>query len=111
MMVPPQTNLRFHVHFLAQTFDTRIIGYGGLEVAEATGGVSDAGMLPSPSNHHPSLSFQLPTMYPRNQRLPQRPAVLQPDESTFTPSKNTRKQYNNPTSSNMRTYDHAGRTN
>ncbi|GFU76447.1 hypothetical protein TNCV_337071 [Trichonephila clavipes] len=28
-----------------------------------------------------------------------------------TPSKNTRKQYNNPTSSNMRTYDHAGRTN
>ncbi|GFW36996.1 uncharacterized protein TNCV_5018941 [Trichonephila clavipes] len=28
--------------FLAQTFDTRIIGYGGQEVAEATGGVSDA---------------------------------------------------------------------
>ncbi|GFX69111.1 uncharacterized protein TNCV_4946101 [Trichonephila clavipes] len=30
--------------FLAQTFDTRIIGYGGQEVAEATGGVSDAGL-------------------------------------------------------------------
>ncbi|GFW81896.1 hypothetical protein TNCV_2885701 [Trichonephila clavipes] len=28
--------------FLAQTFDTRIIGYGGQEVAEATGGGSDA---------------------------------------------------------------------
>ncbi|GFV02776.1 uncharacterized protein TNCV_619741 [Trichonephila clavipes] len=28
--------------FLAQTFDTQIIGYGGQEVAEATGGVSDA---------------------------------------------------------------------
>ncbi|GFY26449.1 CCDC66 domain-containing protein [Trichonephila clavipes] len=27
--------------FLAQTFDTRIIGYGGQEAAEATGGVSD----------------------------------------------------------------------
>ncbi|GFV72045.1 uncharacterized protein TNCV_2459781 [Trichonephila clavipes] len=31
--------------FLAQTFDTRIIGYGGQEVAEATGGVSDAGLV------------------------------------------------------------------
>ncbi|GFT40159.1 uncharacterized protein TNCV_1526731 [Trichonephila clavipes] len=30
--------------FLAQTFDTRIISYGGQEVAEATGGVSDAGL-------------------------------------------------------------------
>ncbi|GFW46495.1 uncharacterized protein TNCV_4811821 [Trichonephila clavipes] len=30
---------------LAQTFDTRIIGYGGQEVAEATGGVSDVGLL------------------------------------------------------------------
>ncbi|GFV91718.1 hypothetical protein TNCV_4762831 [Trichonephila clavipes] len=30
--------------FLAQTFDTRIIGYGGQEVAEATGGVFDAGL-------------------------------------------------------------------
>ncbi|GFW63028.1 uncharacterized protein TNCV_4453761 [Trichonephila clavipes] len=31
--------------FLAQTFDTRIIGYGGQQVAEATGGVSDAGLV------------------------------------------------------------------
>ncbi|GFX97472.1 uncharacterized protein TNCV_2840321 [Trichonephila clavipes] len=31
--------------FLEQTFDTRIIGYGGQEVAEATGGVSDASLL------------------------------------------------------------------
>ncbi|GFU54477.1 uncharacterized protein TNCV_3024541 [Trichonephila clavipes] len=30
--------------FLAQTFDTRIISYGGQEVAEATGRVSDAGL-------------------------------------------------------------------
>ncbi|GFU64197.1 uncharacterized protein TNCV_3745651 [Trichonephila clavipes] len=30
---------------LAQKFDTRIIGYGGQEVAEATGGVSDAGLV------------------------------------------------------------------
>ncbi|GFX06529.1 uncharacterized protein TNCV_3017631 [Trichonephila clavipes] len=30
---------------LAQTFDSRIIGYGGEEVAEATGGVSDAGLV------------------------------------------------------------------
>ncbi|GFX66807.1 hypothetical protein TNCV_3049051 [Trichonephila clavipes] len=32
--------------------------------------------LPSSSYHHPSFSFQRPTMYPRNQHLPQRPAVL-----------------------------------
>ncbi|PRD19392.1 UNVERIFIED_CONTAM: hypothetical protein NCL1_57459 [Trichonephila clavipes] len=31
--------------FLAQTLDTRIIGYGGQEVAEATNGVSDAGLV------------------------------------------------------------------
>ncbi|GFY31499.1 uncharacterized protein TNCV_4693431 [Trichonephila clavipes] len=31
--------------FLAQTFDTRIIGYGGQKVAKATGGVSDAGLV------------------------------------------------------------------
>ncbi|GFS55675.1 uncharacterized protein TNCV_131841 [Trichonephila clavipes] len=31
--------------FLAQTIDTRIIGYGGQEVAEATGGVSDTGLV------------------------------------------------------------------
>ncbi|GFV79345.1 hypothetical protein TNCV_272221 [Trichonephila clavipes] len=32
--------------------------------------------LPSHSYHHPSFSLQRPTMYPRNQRLPQRLAVL-----------------------------------
>ncbi|GFV12037.1 uncharacterized protein TNCV_669681 [Trichonephila clavipes] len=31
--------------FLAKTFDTRIIGYGGQDFAEATGGVSDAGLV------------------------------------------------------------------
>ncbi|GFU33788.1 retrovirus-related Pol polyprotein from transposon TNT 1-94 [Trichonephila clavipes] len=39
--------------------------------------------LPSPSYHYPSFSLQRPTMYPRNQRLPQRPAVLRPDAPTF----------------------------
>ncbi|GFW91670.1 RNase H domain-containing protein [Trichonephila clavipes] len=38
MMEPPRTNA-----FLAQTFDARIIGYGGQEVAEATSGISYAG--------------------------------------------------------------------
>ncbi|GFY33281.1 hypothetical protein TNCV_1241311 [Trichonephila clavipes] len=45
--------------------------------------------LPSTSYHHPSLSFQRPTMYPRNQRLPQRPAVLRSDASTFYPRQRT----------------------
>ncbi|GFT52624.1 uncharacterized protein TNCV_3765281 [Trichonephila clavipes] len=31
--------------FLAQTFDTRIFNYGGQEVAEATGGVSDTDLV------------------------------------------------------------------
>ncbi|GFY21922.1 hypothetical protein TNCV_3295661 [Trichonephila clavipes] len=39
--------------------------------------------LPSPSYHHPSFSLQRPTMYPRNQRLPQRPALLRPVARTF----------------------------
>ncbi|GFV31129.1 hypothetical protein TNCV_4314541 [Trichonephila clavipes] len=39
--------------------------------------------FPSPSYHHPSFSFQRPTMYPRNQRLPPRPAVLRPNAPTF----------------------------
>ncbi|GFT71721.1 hypothetical protein TNCV_1081861 [Trichonephila clavipes] len=30
-----------------------------------------------------SFSLQRPTMYPRNQRLPQRPEVLRPDTPTF----------------------------
>ncbi|GFV13626.1 hypothetical protein TNCV_68291 [Trichonephila clavipes] len=29
-----------------------------------------------PSYHHPSFSHQRPTLYPRNQRFPQRPTVL-----------------------------------
>ncbi|GFS47791.1 hypothetical protein TNCV_3598031 [Trichonephila clavipes] len=33
--------------FLAQTFDTRKISYGGQEVAEAIGGVSDADYMAS----------------------------------------------------------------
>ncbi|GFX05422.1 hypothetical protein TNCV_1007441 [Trichonephila clavipes] len=45
--------------------------------------------LPSPSYHHPFFSLQRPTMYPRNQRLPQRPAVLRPDAPTFYPHKRT----------------------
>ncbi|GFT15894.1 uncharacterized protein TNCV_3314771 [Trichonephila clavipes] len=31
--------------FLAQTFDTRILGYGGQKVEQATSGVSDAGLV------------------------------------------------------------------
>ncbi|GFS90603.1 hypothetical protein TNCV_4097941 [Trichonephila clavipes] len=45
--------------------------------------------LPSPSYHYPSFSLQRLTMYPRNQRLPQRPAVLQPDAPTFYPRQRT----------------------
>ncbi|GFU33497.1 hypothetical protein TNCV_1797511 [Trichonephila clavipes] len=45
--------------------------------------------LPSPFYHHPSFSFQQPTMYPRNQQLPQRPAVMQPDAPTFYPRQRT----------------------
>ncbi|GFU44053.1 uncharacterized protein TNCV_4963641 [Trichonephila clavipes] len=41
--------------------------------------------LPSLFYHHPSFSLQRPTMYPRNQRLLQRPAVLRPDAPTFYP--------------------------
>ncbi|GFY09477.1 hypothetical protein TNCV_4321561 [Trichonephila clavipes] len=46
--------------------------------------------LPSPSYDHPSFSLQRPTMYPRNQRLPQRPEVLRPDAPTFYPHQRTR---------------------
>ncbi|GFU95704.1 hypothetical protein TNCV_2923351 [Trichonephila clavipes] len=45
--------------------------------------------LPSPSYHHPSYSLQRPTMYPRNQQLPQRPAILRPDAPTFYPYQRT----------------------
>ncbi|GFT95881.1 hypothetical protein TNCV_312201 [Trichonephila clavipes] len=41
--------------------------------------------LPPPSYHHPSFSLQRPTMYPRYQRLPRRPAVLRLDAPTFYP--------------------------
>ncbi|GFU94291.1 hypothetical protein TNCV_3513311 [Trichonephila clavipes] len=40
----------------------------------------------------PSFSLQRPTMYPRNQRLPQRPAVLQLDASTFYPHQRTQEK-------------------
>ncbi|GFY00413.1 hypothetical protein TNCV_1664521 [Trichonephila clavipes] len=42
--------------------------------------------FPSPY-HHPSFSLQRPTLYPRNQRFPQRPTVLRPNASTFYPVK------------------------
>ncbi|GFX21576.1 hypothetical protein TNCV_1399901 [Trichonephila clavipes] len=45
--------------------------------------------LPSHSYHHLSFSLQRPTMYLRNQRLPQRPAVLRPDAPTFYPRQRT----------------------
>ncbi|GFV14348.1 hypothetical protein TNCV_807801 [Trichonephila clavipes] len=44
-MVPSHINLAQPCTFLAQTFGTRIIGNGGQEVAETTGGVSDAGLV------------------------------------------------------------------
>ncbi|GFV42641.1 hypothetical protein TNCV_839961 [Trichonephila clavipes] len=34
--------------------------------------------FPSPY-HHPSFSLQRPTLYPRNQRFPQRPTLLRPN--------------------------------
>ncbi|GFS73946.1 hypothetical protein TNCV_108381 [Trichonephila clavipes] len=40
-----------------------------------------------PSYHHPSFSHQRPTLYPRNQRFPQRPTVLRPNAPTFNPVK------------------------
>ncbi|GFV31485.1 hypothetical protein TNCV_3462911 [Trichonephila clavipes] len=40
--------------------------------------------FPSPY-HHPSFSLQRPTLYPRNQRFPQRPTVLRPNAPTFYP--------------------------
>ncbi|GFW72124.1 transposon Tf2-11 polyprotein [Trichonephila clavipes] len=43
----------------------------------------------SPSYHHPSFSLQRPTLYPRNQRFPQRPTVLQPNAPTFNPRQRT----------------------
>ncbi|GFU83876.1 transposable element Tcb1 transposase [Trichonephila clavipes] len=43
--------------------------------------------LLSPSYHHPSFSLQRPTLYPRNQRFPQRPSVLRPNTITFYPRK------------------------
>ncbi|GFT19666.1 hypothetical protein TNCV_2535291 [Trichonephila clavipes] len=42
--------------------------------------------FPSPY-HHPSFSLQRPTLYPRNQRFPQRPTVLRPNAPTFYPVK------------------------
>ncbi|GFW77581.1 hypothetical protein TNCV_2499731 [Trichonephila clavipes] len=40
-----------------------------------------------PSYHHPSFFHQRPTLYPRNQRFPQRPTVLRPNAPTFNPVK------------------------
>ncbi|GFX91720.1 hypothetical protein TNCV_3529191 [Trichonephila clavipes] len=39
--------------------------------------------------HHPSFSLQRPTLYPRNQRFPQRPTVLRPNAPTFYPRQRT----------------------
>ncbi|GFV26494.1 hypothetical protein TNCV_3361471 [Trichonephila clavipes] len=47
--------------------------------------------LPSPSYHHQSFSLQRTTMYPRNQRLLQRPTVLRQDVPTFYPVKEPKK--------------------
>ncbi|GFU75440.1 hypothetical protein TNCV_2861561 [Trichonephila clavipes] len=44
--------------------------------------------FPSPY-HHPSFSLQRPTLYPRNQRFPQRPTVLRPNAPTFYPRQRT----------------------
>ncbi|GFU83407.1 hypothetical protein TNCV_1345921 [Trichonephila clavipes] len=41
------------------------------------------------SYHHPSFSHQRPTLYPRNQRFPQRPTVLRPNTPTFNPRQRT----------------------
>ncbi|GFS94237.1 hypothetical protein TNCV_2013271 [Trichonephila clavipes] len=49
--------------------------------------------LPSPSYHHPSYSFQRPTLYPRNQLFPQRPTVFRPDAPTFYPRQRTQENY------------------
>ncbi|GFV11179.1 hypothetical protein TNCV_2719221 [Trichonephila clavipes] len=53
--------------------------------------------LPSPSYRHPSFSLQRSTRYPRNQRLPQRTAVLRLEAPTFYPVKEPKKiiQYSN----------------
>ncbi|GFY05495.1 uncharacterized protein TNCV_218771 [Trichonephila clavipes] len=53
--------------------------------------------LPSPLYHHPFFSLQRPTMYPRNQRLPQRPAVFDWMLQLSTPVKEPKKiiQYSN----------------
>ncbi|GFS77592.1 integrase catalytic domain-containing protein [Trichonephila clavipes] len=42
-----------------------------------------------PSYHHPSFSLQRPTLYPRNQRFPQRPTDLRPNAPTFNPRQRT----------------------
>ncbi|GFT35921.1 retrotransposable element Tf2 protein type 1 [Trichonephila clavipes] len=44
--------------------------------------------FPSPY-HYPSFSLQRPTLYPRNQRFPQRPTVLRPNAPTFYPRQRT----------------------
>ncbi|GFT12774.1 retrotransposable element Tf2 protein type 3 [Trichonephila clavipes] len=44
--------------------------------------------FPSPY-HHSSFSLQRPTLYPRNQRFPQRPTVLRPNAPTFYPRQRT----------------------
>ncbi|GFX47187.1 transposon Tf2-11 polyprotein [Trichonephila clavipes] len=44
--------------------------------------------FPSPY-HHPYFSLQRPTLYPRNQRFPQRPTVLRPNAPTFYPRQRT----------------------
>ncbi|GFX67945.1 transposable element Tcb2 transposase [Trichonephila clavipes] len=44
--------------------------------------------FPSPY-HHPSFSLQRPTLYPRNQRFPQRPTVFATQCSNFLPRQRT----------------------
>ncbi|GFU90753.1 hypothetical protein TNCV_3781881 [Trichonephila clavipes] len=43
--IPPNDVLGYALTHPALTFDTRIIGYGGQDVAEATGRVSDTGLV------------------------------------------------------------------
>ncbi|GFS62057.1 retrovirus-related Pol polyprotein from transposon 17.6 [Trichonephila clavipes] len=56
--------------------------------------------FPSPY-HHPSFSLQRPTLYPRNQRFPQRPTVLRPNAPTFYPRQRTQNGNTDHTSVNI----------
>ncbi|GFX56595.1 hypothetical protein TNCV_3954221 [Trichonephila clavipes] len=66
--------------------------------------------FPSPY-HHPSFSLQRPTLYPRNQRFPQRPTFLRPNAPTFYPPVKEHKTIIRYSKLSMRTYDHQGRIN